>query len=879
MRKIMTCVAVAAMTAMAHAQTTNLALTNADGTGMAEAFTLTELDDADEATFQMWVNPTAWTQATLIGQDNFSIEMGATEGQIAVKAGDGTATFTVDGMVGKWTQLTVTVAGGTVKAYADNTEVAVTGELPAQFEATATEGTKGCVIAKGLKGRMDEIRVWAGALAQEDFFWQNTVNKWNDNYDILAAYWKCDQQLEGALLDYRNMNEAGHHNASLTGITKDAVTDNAAFRYRVVAGYIPSIMRFTDRPNINRDMFLLTNDVISLSAKLQNDGSLLPEYPDNSAVPTNVEYLANWEGRTGVMNFNGEGSQMVSSNGRAPFDPIGENGYGATTQACVCGWIYIDEWIEGAELFSNYIDDDNCIIIKLGSEAEKELIVNLYGTVGTLKGELETGKWQYVGAYFSPAKGSLTGRSVNPIRIGIGEYDDAGAFQSALYTKTTASTLGNAVTLSGNDMEIAAIPLMADGTITIGKNFDGKMDNLMVWGGTDRSNSIENDATKPYQWNVGSWNNLFLNAYWMGDDPENVGKDSQSLSAIADIWRSYFDGYSGAKVRLGILSSIPSEGWKNVLNNESNLDNFIRDAKELVKDFDGLDVDLEWMYSSNDWNIYNNVIRRLINEVMAEYPEKIFSCSLHEVSFNGFDKSLLPDVDYFTFQQYGPNFNATYDRYAGFVDDFIDYGFGNDRILSSYSMLSRPNGMNINEGYKDLFEKYNYTEEAFDPDLNSWTDPSSGKSYYFDGVNQVKKKAQYVIEKNIGGIMYFDMANDLKVSDYRSLLRAQNEVLSANVDTVMTVINMTPSGVRPIAARTGEELFTAVQDGDNINVTLADAATPATLAVYSVDGRAMMQMPLQGKQTAVPADGLGRGIYLLRVTQGSESHSVKIAIR
>ena len=41
----------------------------------------------------------------------------------------------------------------------------------------------------------------------------------------------------------------------------------------------------------------------------------------------------------------------------------------------------------------------------------------------------------------------------------------------------------------------------------------------------------------------------------------------------------------------------------------------------------------------------------------------------------------------------------------------------------------------------------------------------------------------------------------------------------------------------------------------------------------------MMQMPLQGKQTAVPVDGLGRGIYLLRVTQGSESHSVKIAIR
>ena len=870
MRKIMTCVAVAAMTAMAHAQTTNLALTNADGTGMAEAFTLTELDDADEATFQMWVNPTAWTQATLIGQDNFSIEMGATEGQIAVKAGDGTATFTVDGMVGKWTQLTVTVAGGAVKAYADNTEVAVTGELPAQFEATATEGTKGCVIAKGLKGRMDEIRVWAGALAQEDFFWQNTVNKWNDNYDILAAYWKCDQQLKGALLDYRNMNETGHHNASLTGITKDAVTDNAAFRYRVVTGYVPSIMRFTDRPNINRDMFLLTNDVITLSAKVQEDGSLFPEYPDNSGVPTNVEYLADWEGRTGVMDFQGTGSQLVAAVGGIPFNPTSESGAGPGQTATIEGWIYIDEWIEGAEIFSNYKDAANCVTIKLGSETDKSIIADLNGTTVTAKNSIETGKWQYLAVYFTPAKGKPGDFLFSPASMKVGELD------GDTFTATEYSVLYANLEIGGNEMTITNVPVINDGTLAIGKNFDGKMDELMVWS-ANRSSQIESDATQPYEWNIGSWNNIFLNAYWKGDDPENVGKDSQSLGGVVDIMRGYYDNYQGAKIRLGIISSLDNSGWLNVLNNESNLDNFIRDAKELVKDFDGLDVDLEWMYSPSQWNIYNNIISRLINEVMADYPEKVFSCSLHEISYDGFDKSLLPDVDYFTFQQYGPNFNPTYDRYAGYVDAFISYGFGNERIEPSYSALSRPGNTNGNEGYKDLFEKYGYTEDQFDPDKNEWT--NGGITYYFDGVNQVKKKAQYAVDKDLRGIMYFDMANDLKINDYRSLIRAQNEVMAANVDTVMTVINMTTSGVRPIAARTGEELFTAVQDGDNINVTLADAATPATLAVYSVDGRAMMQMPLQGKQTAVPADGLGRGIYLLRVTQGSESHSVKIAIR
>ena len=872
MRKIMTCVAVAAMTAMAHAQTTNRALTNADGKGMAEAFTLTELDDADEATFQMWVNPTAWTQATLIGQDNFSIEMGATEGQIAVKAGDGTATFTVDGMVGKWTQLTVTVAGGTVKAYADNTEVAVTGELPAQFEATATEGTKGCVIAEGLKGRMDEIRVWASALAQEDFFWQNTVNKWNDNYDILAAYWKCDQQLEGALLDYRHMNGTGHHNASLAGITKEAVTDNAAFRYRVVTGYVPSIIRFIDRNNSNRDMFLLTNDAITLSAKVLNDGTLFPEYPDNSCTPTNVNHLAEWEGHSGVMDFQGSGSQMVAADNRIPFSPesIYDNG---CQQMTIEGWIYIDQWTEGAELLTNYKDDSNCYSIKLGSEADKELIVDLCGTTATLPGKLEVGKWQYVAVYFMPSPGEPGGFGWAPVAISIGTRDDNGTFQSSRYDSYSGATMG------GSAMTISAVPALSGGTLTLGKNFDGKIDDLMVWG-TNRSSSIEKDASGQYELKLNegeNWNNIFLNAYWRGDDPENVGKDSQSLRAIVDVMRSYYNGYSGGKIRIGIISALPNSGWKQVLNDDANLDRFIASAKELVKDFDGLDVDLEWAVEGDYWARYNHIVKRLIDEVMSQYPDKLFTVSLHAYSYAGFDMSLVDDIDYFTMQIY--DWDLSMGTYESVYNNFRSVGFPDDKLLLSYPALvyQNPTYKVLIGGYKDLFEKWGMTDETFDPSLNQWT--YNGVTYYYDGIDRIKEKQQFNIDHNVLGTMYFDMGNDLKVSDPKSVIRAQNEVISANVDTVMTTINLTTTGVRPIAARTGEELFTAVQDGDNINVTLADAATPATLAVYSVDGRAMMQMPLQGKQTAVPADGLGRGIYLLRVSQGSESHSVKIAIR
>ena len=75
------------------------------------------------------------------------------------------------------------------------------------------------------------------------------------------------------------------------------------------------------------------------------------------------------------------------------------------------------------------------------------------------------------------------------------------------------------------------------------------------------------------------------------------------------------------------------------------------------------------------------------------------------------------------------------------------------------------------------------------------------------------------------------------------------------------------------------EMFTAVQDGDNITVTLADGEIPATLSVYAVDGRAVMTRPLTAKRTTVEADGMERGVYLLRVTQDGDEHTVKIMMR
>lgn len=835
-------------------QTVNYAISN-DGAGSISTSVIHELNGSAEATVQMWVNPAEWVKgAQLYNQDNICIELGDNSSLI-IKSGSNSATCVAGIALNAWSQLTIVYDNSSVKCYVNNESKEATGSLPAILpDATAT-----CYIGKNFKGRIDEIRVWKKALEQKDFFWNNTLNKFNPNYDALVSYWKCDQDQCEHLVDYKFA-----HHGIINRMQRVVVDDNAVMRYRVVTGYT-NLMRFTDRPNINRDMFLMTNDLILLSAKVQQDGSLFPEYPDNSATPTNVSYLAEFKGRKGVMSFQGMGSKLVAEDGRTLFDPTARFGYGSPSAATISGWVYIDQWVEGAEIFSNYLSESECAIVKLGSEADKEIVVNLCGTIGTLKNKVEIGKWHYLSVTFNPAKSALTERGFNPFLVSV-DY--------TIYKSFPAKD----VVLSGNDMKITTVPAMENSTLTLGKDFNGKLDEVMVWGGLDRSGSAKNDAENEYQWNVGNWNNIFLNSYWKGDDPDNIGKDSQSYTGMIEFIRKYYAGYRGMKIRLGIIYP-DGDKWKNsVLNKDECVDNLIRDAKVLLEHCDGLDVDLEWMYSSSDWALYNKIVGRLINEVMAG-KDKTFTCSLHKVSYGGFSKDLIKDVDYFTFQLYGPNKETYYwDYYPEAYNWFTGYGFPKDKILMSYGVLLVNNG---EEGYKDLFEKYGMNDGNFDPDLNSWD--CNGTMRYYNGVNQTKRKQEFIIEKDCRGTMYFDMGNDQPVSDYKSLIRAQNDILASNVDTLITKVDLDPVGIKATTNdNSKDDIFSFYLNSakDQVVLTLSkdEYVHGASYKICAMDGKIMMQDRLSAVKNVIPLASLEKGTYLIMVRTNSGDCTRKLHV-
>ena len=848
---------------IAFSQTVNYAIDNPNGKEYIETATIEELNNSREMTLQMWIKSKQTApEQQLLTQNNFSIKTGEHQ-NLVFQAGSQSVSIACSLPLNEWVQLTVTFLEGTVKAYVNNIEQNVTGTLA----QTLPEANSTCIIGKNFKGEIDEIRIWKKALEMKDFFWRNTLNKFNPNSSSLIAYWKCDQELCEHLVDY----QFRHHGMFKGEIVRKAVNDNANFRYRIVTGYT-SALRFIDRPFINRDMFHMTNDLVFITAKAQKDGSIKMEYPDNSCTPKNVTYLKSFEGHKGVLDFQGRGASMTASDGEVFFSPVPTPTdkfiRASVATASFGAWIYIDSWKEGAIIFEKKenTESENTFSIALGPENEKSIVVNLCGTIATLKDKVQTGKWHYLGVYLRPKPtvlseiGGRVGSEIITIGVDFTEYKAP-----------------KGLSLSGKDMTLKSVPALGGTTpLVIGKNFDGKMDEVMVWGAL-RNTKASQDA-KGIRLNVGNSENIALTAYWKGDDPKNIGKDTQSYTGMLEFMRNYYAGYRGIKFRFAIVYP-EMNTWREVLNKKANVDRFIRDAKNILTHFDGMDVDLEW----GQYDVLNPLIKRLLNEVVAG-TGKIFTVSQQELHHT-IDKSLIDKIDYFTFQLYGLRKECyDYDWFVNTYNLFKKYGYPDSKILLSYGNLMTAGTEHrelAEEGYKNILNK-GINDDNYNPDQNSLVD-QNGVKWYFNGVNQIKKKQNFIIDNDLPGTMYFDMGNDFRVDDYKSLIRAQNEVIASNVDTLITQVNMDPTAISPVSSDSRHDLFSFYPNPakDKIELILPGGTSwkGASCTICTTTGETVMETGLNSYTNIISLPHLEKGIYLITVNADNKTHTAKLYIK
>lgn len=216
--------------------------------------------------------------------------------------------------------------------------------------AVIPETSEPFVIGENFKGRIDEFRFWKTEMPgaePENLMLRNTVNKFHPKYDDLLFYYKFDQDQCEDIVDYK----LAHHGEP-TNVTREAVIDNDYFKYRVVTGY-SSFVRHCDRLQIDRDMHLMTNDLIFLDAQVSGyTGAVTMTYPDNQGVLSNASYVAEYEGRNGVLHLNGEGAGMNVS------EEVLQNtgGLPAMNYATIEAWISIEEWANGGSDFNKSVN-------------------------------------------------------------------------------------------------------------------------------------------------------------------------------------------------------------------------------------------------------------------------------------------------------------------------------------------------------------------------------------------------------------------------------------------------------------------------------------------------------------------------------------------
>lgn len=786
------------------AQVVNYAIELEDN-GYVNCGLLPDLDGKSSFTVQMWIKPIQWNEgAKLLSRgDGLKISLG-TPGVVDVTLGDDT--YKINNVpVDSWSLLSLRVNNGIV--YVNDIR-----KNPVAQPLGISSGNDPLILGGGYYGLIDEVRIW-GISLPEDFnrFEHTTLNNYNPYWDDLLVYFKMDQELCDNLVDYKGIYSKdelfNHHGIFSESGVKRVVADNPLLPYLINSAYTAN-ERFYDRA-IPRQQYLFANDLIILGIQSYPDGHVKYCTPNcHATLQGTATRLAEWEEREGVMSFDGEGSLDCG----VECMNVGNRPY--TFES----WIYIDEWVEGAYIIRKETEDGlNGFSISLGDQSKSEIIVKVNGKKFSNIRNTKVGTWFHLGIV---AENGGTTRETFVF-----------VFNGSNVTFCSSSSDDSTDPYASGNEECHAI---------IGENFKGKLDNLAVWqmaiGRGDFANHMKSMPMPAINKEVTSSLLQAANTLLTFDNPEAPGYDSYSQDHWKDIMLAAYEGHRGYQVRISVKSH---NGWETTLWNAEKRKIFAEDLARLSEGYDGVELDLEWIYSTQ------TQLGLLSDEIRAALPEdKSLMISCHNVAYK-FPLDKMDNCDGFTFQQYGPQKDHSYySTFVNYTNTFINYGFPKEKIMCSYATTtseghingSRPSNAPPIRGVRDGF----MDGDDFVPNEEVDFGTVGGYTYYFDGPLQTYKRAKFVTDNRLAGIFYWDMGNDVRPEHPYNLAKWSTYGLNHNVDTLITHVEIHhfDAAINDIVADKNEKLTLAAQTDDNTTLilNLSPVADVEVVKIYNLSG-------------------------------------------
>ena len=845
MKKILCAIAlVMGLAGSASAQVDNYAL-KLTPEGSVNVYKFPELNELSSYSIQFWINVDSWQEGALIydrGGD-FKASLGK-EGTVNFQAGSTVlAATSADLAAGKWAQITMIANGSGAQVLVNNVQA---GSIATAMTIPASE--KDMILGGGMSGRLDEFRVWKAALSNAEYdggyqyFIYNTINKFNPQWSDLVAYYKFDQNLCDNVVDYTFTNH--HGSFSTEGADREIVEDNAKFKYYMTSAYT-NFERFFDRA-IDRDKYLLANDLIVLNIDSYSDGHLSIAFPNDEGELINSEYLPEFEGRSGVLSLDGTGVGMnVGTDAMTP-------DVGWTFQT----WLYIDEWVPGAYIFKKETEDHlNGVSIRLGDAPgeDGQIIVRINGRDfpmhPTTPTKMNTKEWIH-------------------FAVATNLQDDSMVERTFIYIVNGMQSFG--VSGECGDKAVSYIPAGVSGVdAVIGENFKGKFDETAIWHKAFDRNTIygygNNGCPMPgFGITLTTANMLTAGGYWKYDDDENPGYDYYSYKHFLALMRSAYDNHRGYTIRMAVRSHT---NWEQTFASAEKRKIFAADLAEISKEFDGVELDFEWCYSTDCFNNYG----LLLDEIKAVLPaDKILAVSPHKVSY-AFDKKYMDNCDFFTFQIYGPDKGLfTLNSYKEAYDMFLRQGYPKGKMVLSYACTTSGGYLDGVRKTATIGVRDSLLEGDYTPDQNEGFDGTYMR--YFTGFNQTYERSKFVRDNDLKGIFYWDMGNDVATNHKYSLVKASSFAINSNVDTLVTHVDVYPDGPtgmkllkRDEQVRRNATIDIYPNPALDGNVTLAVPEGEEAYRVSVYDAQGVCKLQRETAETALNVDGFDAGVYFVTV--------------
>ncbi|KGK00114.1 glycosyl hydrolase family 18 protein [Thalassotalea sp. ND16A] len=498
------------------------------------------------------------------------------------------------------------------------------------------------------------------------------------------------------------------------------------------------------------------NDLIYFKAEPFANGDLYFEYPDNTAVASNVKLLKRFrKHKDGILQFNGDGAKLTAGK------DLLLNGPGkGVKQFSFETWIYISDWQENAFIFNKSNDDSHKVSLQLGSKDKQNLlfqVVNGNKSLTLSTSSFKTRKWQHLALSYDANK---------PI-----------AEQVKIYVNS--KYISKQTIIDDTLQPPTSVPAMSN-LFVIGENFDGKLDEIRLWHSVRSPWQIAKNMKQEIF--VDTWDETKLKAYWKIKPSSRFVLDYQSWKADIATIKYFIKGHGQKAVRLGVGKG----QWREMISNQAARVNFANNLKRVLleNNIDGVEFDFEWC-ENNDvacWDDYSKTIKT-VTDILPE--QLIVSASLHPI-FYKIDKSAIKALDFVSIQAYGPRpVRFPYKEFTDNVSSMLEYGFPAEKLVMGVPFYAvKTDGEKLNNkfvtlGYQELFKQH----REIDPlvDQISMVHPKLGKTNFtYNGQTTLIKKSQYVLDNKLRGVMIWSLGTDTDYKNPTSLLKAINEVIPGN---------------------------------------------------------------------------------------------------